>query len=242
MRPGFQPFELAQRYNVERFSEDEWHSYSGERTARLLNEQLGSKQGVPQLLLNAGAGVYQLGLSRWTEIAVDLFDAPIRGRPHAVRASVEALPFEANMFGAVVCVGEVLGYCDPARAIAEFARITVPDGLLICDFGTTRSFRHWLRKEHARAAELVTDQYNGTSEPIWIYDPSYIRSLLASTGFQIKAVYGTHTWSALGRRVGVPPSLSTSIQRRLEWLPLPSAWADLMTIVAVRGALVSKLQ
>ncbi len=169
MRPGFQPRELAPRYDVERFSEDEWHSYSGEKTVRLLSEHLDAQKGTPRQLLNAGSGVYQLSIPGWTEISVDLFDAPIRGRRHSIRASVEDLPFEACTFGAVVCVGEVLGYCDPARAIAEFGRVVTPQGILICDFGTTRSFRYWFRKQHARAAELVTDQYKGTPEPIWIH-------------------------------------------------------------------------
>jgi SAM-dependent methyltransferase len=234
MRPGFQPRELAPRYNVERFSEDAWHTYSGEKTATLLSQHLAPQDGVPRRLLNAGAGVYELNLPGWTEILVDLFDAPIRGRPHSIRASIEELPFEAHTFGAVVCVGEVLGYCDPARAIAEFARVTVSQGILICDFGTTRSLRYWFTKQHSRAAELVTDQYNGTPEPIWIYDPSYIRSLLAASSFEIKFTYGTHTWSALARRFGLAPSLSTALQRRLERVCLPAACADVMTIVAAR--------
>jgi ubiquinone/menaquinone biosynthesis C-methylase UbiE len=169
-------------------------------------------------------------------MAVDLFEAPIRRQQHFVRASIEELPFPSKMFGAVVCVGEVLGYCDPSKALAEFARLLTPSGVLICDFGNTRSFRYWLKQQHGRAADLLKDEYNGTPEPIWVYDPRYISSLLASFGFSVESVYGTHTWSALARRIGFTARLATSIQRHLEWLHLPPGWADITTIAAVRSA------
>jgi ubiquinone/menaquinone biosynthesis C-methylase UbiE len=54
-------------------------------------------------------------------------------REYSVCTSVERLPFRENSMGAIVCVGEVLAYCDPAAAIGEFARVLVRSGLLICD-------------------------------------------------------------------------------------------------------------
>jgi SAM-dependent methyltransferase len=234
MVPGFNPQDLAARYDVESFSEDEWHAYTGTRTAKIVEAYLASCQAVPRCLLNAGAGVYQLNISGWKETAVDLFEAPICRHENHVRASVEALPLPSDAFGAVVCVGEVLGYCNPSKALSEFARVLVPAGLLICDFGSTRSSRHWLKREHGRAADLIIDEYKGTPEPIWRYDPQYIISLLASFRFDLKDTIGTHAWSAVARRIGVSPRSATYIQRHLEWLPFPDAWADLTTIVAVR--------
>jgi SAM-dependent methyltransferase len=234
MPPGFKPQELAARYNVEKFSEDDWHSYSGERTAKLISQNIRPIPDLPPLLLNAGAGVYELGIPGWQEIAVDLFEAPIRSRQNAVKGNIEDLQFPAEMFGAVVCVGEVLGYCDPQKVISEFGRVTVSSGILICDFSSTRSFRRWFRKGYGRAADFVTDQYNGSPEPIWIYHPSYIFSLLAAAGFRVKHTYGIHIWSALARRIGASSRSATQIQRRLKWLPIPSGWADVVTVVAVR--------
>ena len=237
MGPGFKPEELAARYDVEQFSEDEWHTYSGEQTKRLLSRYVTSGQGIPNVLLNAGSGVYQLGLAGWREIAVDLFDSPIRSRPGAVRGDIQQLEFPAGSFGAVVCVGEVLGYCDPVRAIKEFARVTAPNGLLVCDFRSTLSFRCWFSKEFKRAADLVTDEYKGSPEPVWVYDPGYILSLVKSSGFSIKAVHGFHTWSALARRLGTSPIFATTVERWFRFLPRPTVCADIKTIVAVRDEL-----
>jgi SAM-dependent methyltransferase len=234
MAPGFKPQELAARYDVESFSEDEWHAYTGARTAKIVEAHLASSRAVPRSLLNAGAGVYQLGIPGWKETTVDLFEAPICQHEHHIRASIEALPLPPATFGAVVCVGEVLGYCDPSKALSEFARVLAPSGLLICDFGSTRSVRHWLKREHGRAADLIIDEYKGTPERIWRYDPQYVISLLASIGFRLTGTNGTHTWSAVARRIGVSPRMATYIQRHLEWLPFPDAWADLTTIVAAR--------
>lgn len=234
MPPGFKPHELASRYNVESFHEDAWHTYFGDKSSKMVGDQLASCGANSRLLLNAGSGVYQIGIDGWTETAVDLFAAPIRSRQNAVCASIEDLPFESGTFGAVVCVGEVLGYCDPAKAISEFSRILTDSGILICDFGNSRSLRHLLKSHYGRPADMITDQYNGTPEPIWVYDSSYIESLLISASFSIKQVSGIHTWSALARRMGISPQKATNIQHHLDWLRLPARWADITVIVAVR--------
>jgi len=234
MPPGFKPNELAPRYDVERFSEDQWHAYSGKRTAKLVSQHLSKHRDLPQSLLNAGSGVYELGIPGWTETAVDLFRNPINARNRAVQGNIESLPFPPRTFGAVVCVGEVLGYCDPQKAIPEFARVLTASGVLICDFGSTLSLRRLFTKEYGRAADLVTDEYNGTPERIWVYDRSYIESLLVSSGFKIVTSYGTHTWSALARRMGIPMSVALFIQEHLDWWKLPAAWADVRTVFAVR--------
>lgn len=239
MSPSFKRHELKQRYDVAAIDEDEWHAYCGAKTAEILDQFLSLFKAPANWLLNAGAGVYELGQLTWREVPMDLFTTPIWGRQFAVCASVERLPFRAGTFGAIVCVGEVLAYCDPAMAIAEFARIIAPTGILICDFGSSRSFRYWLKKPYGRAADLVTDHYNGMPERTWIYDPIYMNSLIVSSGFEIKATLGTHTWSALARRIGVSTPAALFMQRHLEWLRLPSAWADLTTIVAVRAANVT---
>lgn len=188
-----------------------------------------------RLLLNAGAGVHELDIPLWDEISVDLFAAPLRKHRKAICADIEKLPFAVAEFGAVVCVGEVLGYCDPARAIAEFARVLAPRGVLICDFGNSRSFRYFFTPAYCRSADMIKDSYNGTAEYVWIYDPDYIRSLLGSCGFAVIRTIGTHSWSALSRRLGAVPQTAVRLQKMLDWLPQPASHADITTIVAVRS-------
>ena len=219
-------------------TEDDWHRHSGSVTASIVCEFLedGRRQDLrsPARLLNAGAGAYELRIAGWEEFPLDLFISPIRNLPNAVCGSIEALPFVDGAFSAVVCVGEVLGYCDPAIAIKEFRRVLAPGGVLICDFASSRSARHWLTKCYGRAADLVTDQYNGTPERIWVYDPAYIQGLIAHFGMRIRAVLETHRWSALCRRLGVVSANAVRIERVLGFLSIPRGFGDIMTIVAER--------
>lgn len=224
--------ELSARYGTPIVGEDSWHSYSGAQTAKIISCYLKPGDAKRAWLLNAGAGIYQVAPQQWLEISLDLFDAPIRGREYAVCASIEQLPFPNGIFAATVCVGEVLGYCDPARAIKEFARIARPGATLICDFRSSRGVGQWLTTSYGRAADLVTDQYNGEPEQTWIYDPRYIKHLLGSSGFSIRAEVGTHTWSALARRFGANTNSAVKVQKLLEALRLPRGMADVTTIVA----------
>lgn len=235
MSPGFKREQLSARYDVASIDEDAWHSYSGDRTEEFISHTLSTWERPSKFLLNAGCGVYRLSEPNWREISLDLFPTPLRMRSHAICGSVEALPFKNNIFGGLVCVGEVLGYCDPVKAIQEFARVLMPKGILVCDFSNTQSFRYWLTKVYGRAADIVTHPYNGQPERTWAYHPEYIESLLESTGFKIYQRIGTHTWSALANRMGVSMRSAVRLQKRLVGIEGPHRYADLMTIAAVRS-------
>src|SRR6185437_1599439 len=203
-------------------------------TAQILNRGLSSVHPRSAWLLNAGAGVYQVGMGHWNEVPLDLFLTPLRNRRNAICANVERLPCRSASIGAAVCVGEVLSYCDPAPAIREFARVLAPSGILICDFASTRSPRYWFRRSYGRAADLVTDVYNGSLERTWAYDPQYINSLLRAAQFTVEETFGTHSLSAVMRRLGGSPELGVRVQRLLGVVRLPPRFADLTTVVASR--------
>src|SRR5437660_27771 len=92
---------------------------------------------------------------------------------------------------------------------------------------SSRSVRHWFTEAFGRAADIVVDEYNGAPEKTWIYDPRYIRTLLASSGFAITSTFGTHTWSALARRIGASAAIALKCQRLFGRMPLPAQWADI---------------
>jgi SAM-dependent methyltransferase len=233
-RAGFRREELKCRYDVDSIQEDTWHTHSGDRTSRIILDHLGSgeRRG---LLLNAGAGIYRVEGDAWNEFPLDLFTSPIRTRSRAVCARIEQLPFRSGVFDAVICVGEVLDYCDPARSIPEFARVLKRSGILVCDFGNSRSFTHWLRPAYGRAADLVTTPYNGSPERTWVYDPSYVYTLLETSGFEIKAKIGIHTWSALARRLGASVSTALRLEKIFTWARLPIPCSEVITVVALRA-------
>jgi SAM-dependent methyltransferase len=231
--PGFRRQELQARYNVSAVEEDRWHSFGDVQRRHLIRrtfDHFGERHG---RILNAGSGVHTLGLGDWEEIAIDFFERPLHRTSCAVCGNIAQLPFGESTFDAVICVGEVLGYCDPPQAVAEFFRVIRPQGILFCDFGSTQSARYWFTEVYRRAAEMVTVEYNGEPERIWIYDPDYINSLLRQAGFCTILLTGIYRWAALFAQLcGQKYALKAEQLQRL--LPFPSRSADVVVIVARR--------
>ena len=232
-KAGFARNVFAPRYDVEEFQEDAWHRHAAEKTATIVQRQIG-RLAPGGRALNAGAGVYTFDAVEIEEVRVDLFVKPLKARGNAVCADVQLLPFGEGTFDLVVCVGEVLGYCDPATALAELTRVLAPSGTLVCDFANSRGFPRWLTPGFGRAADVVTTEYNGTPERSWVYDPRYVESLLARHGMVVRERMGTHTWSSLARRVGLSADTAIRLQRSLAAPAQAQRWAELVTFVARR--------
>jgi SAM-dependent methyltransferase len=228
--------DLRHRYNVPQIEEDSWHAFSERATNALIARYLPSPIRGSDLLLNAGCGSVSVRRPDWTEVRLDLFARPIQGTARPVCADLHRLPFASAVFSAVLCVGEVLGYCDPVIALRELARVMQPGATLIADFASTRSARYWWRVDYGKTAHMMVDTYNNSNERVWRYDPSYIASVLTSVGVAYVCMLGTHTWSAVLRRMGLPMRMSLCAQRWVRWPSLPTRMADVITIVAVRSA------
>lgn len=221
---------LRGRYAVPAIQEDAWHTVSGERVGARVSRLLARHRCESDLLLNAGSGAYQLGVPGWKEISLDLFEEPLAGKPAAVCANVERLPFGSGSFGAVVCVGEVLGYCDPFTAISEFARVLTPNGMLLCDFGSTFGAKHWFKETFGVSATLVTDEYNNRPEILWNYSPRYILNVLRECGFGHAQIKGVHGMSGIAARVGTTKAIAANIERSAGWLLSMTSGSDLVVI------------
>jgi SAM-dependent methyltransferase len=228
---------LKARYDVRQIIEDDWHAFAGKRTQVILENHLKRTaiRGLSHWLLNAGAGVYSLQHPGWKELAVDLFPAPISGRPNAICADIQRLPIASSVLGGIACTGEVIGYCDPVTVIKEFSRVLQPGGLLAMDFSSTKGFRHLFRPSFGRAADILDDEYNGSSEKVWAYDPSYICHLLTSGGFKVKASIGTHRMSGFLRRFGFSVRTALRWEERTRRWTIINHFADIITIVAIRS-------
>jgi ubiquinone/menaquinone biosynthesis C-methylase UbiE len=170
-------------------------------------------------------------------MSVDLFETPLRGRPDAICGNIESLPFESGSFGAIVCVGEVLGYCDPRHALQEFGRVAVSGASLVCDFGSTLSARYAFTRTYGRTADIASDEYNGTEERVWVYHPEYIKSIIEQAGFRVLKDLGTHSLCAIACRLGFRQTAVGAAAAALRWLPQPRRFSDVRTIVSVRNAI-----
>lgn len=232
-RPGFAREDLRARYDIKEVIEDDWHSHTDSVTKSVLARHLQSLDlGKEDWVLNAGAGVTNLHLQEGSELPLDLFSAPIADRKHAVCGSIVQLPFKSHVFRAAVCVGEVLAYCDPNDAIMELARVVRPGGIIICDFGSTKSWRHIGTSRFGRAAVVLSSEYNGSDERTWIYDPSYILRLMTKHGLVVRFMYGAHAWSTIARRFGISTRVALAVEQRLQRVVDVWERSDTVTVVA----------
>lgn len=126
----------------------------------LVSRELASRLGRGTLLrvLDAGCGTGG-GLDRWTRTlrvpchGIDLSSAALahcreRGQRLVAQASIEALPFGAGVFDAVVSLDVLcLEGVDERGALAELRRVLRPGGLLVLNLPAFAA----LRGEHDRA-------------------------------------------------------------------------------------------
>ena len=102
-------------------------------------------EGARVLDLGAGTGCASRAVAALgaTPIAVDLAPDMLghhqRSRPPAVAGDALALPFRTGAFDAVVAAFSISHVTDPVRALAEAARVTRPQGVVLAAVFSARS-------------------------------------------------------------------------------------------------------
>lgn len=151
----------AREYARMRQAEDEHWWYRALRRLVAGEVARASGRGGAPRILDAGCGTGG-GLDRWAlavgapGYGVDLASAALghcraRGQDRVAEASVEALPFCAGTFDAVVSLDVLcLEGLDESRALAEFRRVLRPGGLLVLNLPAFEA----LRGEHDRAVRI----------------------------------------------------------------------------------------
>jgi SAM-dependent methyltransferase len=182
--------------------------------------------------LNVGAGCIEYVIPGMTEISVDLFANPISDRPHPVCANVESLPFSNCSFDRVICLGEVLGYCDPQIAIKEMTRSLKPGGQIIFDYWSTRDIKKFITLSDRKAVDLFKDIYNGSEEVIWRYDGNYIREILDYNLIQIDQIHKIHNWSSVGKMLKMSDDVSLFLESALQLISSP--WSALTLTIGTK--------
>lgn len=136
-----------------------------------------------------------------------LAGAGVRDKVHLVKADVCDLGvLDGQQFDLVLAVGDVLSYCsDAQKALAEFARLSRPGGMLFLEvesrFGEIRSGRRGRTLDDIYRT-FVSGHASPPDEPqvhIRLFEPTEVRLLLQQTQWRIAHQWpGAICWALLG--------------------------------------------
>jgi SAM-dependent methyltransferase len=172
-------------------------------------------------------------------------DAELAGpRPVHLRAWADALPFATGSFDAVICKGAIDHFDQPARAIAEMARVTRTDGrvvLAIANFdslscrvarGADRLREEWLSRELPRGRrhyDVPHDHFTRYELPLMREQASAHLDLEVVEGISLG--WGLPAWSRAVERL---PGFAA--QAALAGLDVLAGWLpDLADVVLLAG-------
>lgn len=161
------------------------------RGARVLDAAAGPGNVARELVTQGAAGVTALDLS-WAMLAVGA--ARRAAGIQWVNGDAQALPFADGAFDAVTISFGLRNVPDPARALAEFARVTRPGGrLVVCEFAspTWGPFRTLYRRylvgalpQVARVVSSSPEAYRYLADSILAWpDRRVVADWLEAAGF-----------------------------------------------------------
>jgi len=154
-----------------------------------LIKDLSLKPGSLVLDLGAGAGTYTRAISNigHTCLGLDYSKRVIEAAKekgkgeHYIQGEAYNLPFRANVFDAVVCIGVLQSLKDPEYALGEMQRVLMPGGHLFLD-GLSRIF--WLHRFRSWKEAL-----NGENARMNYVNPYRLRRGAESMGFSDGKLY-----------------------------------------------------
>lgn len=144
------------------------------------------------VVLNAGAGDNQYGLSGPVVVNLDVSIKGISRLGRPVNATVTELPFPDGAFDCVICAGSVVNYAGLGKTVSEAARVLRPGGVFLFDCELSSSWEYLRSDAYRAAARAVVTSYDGQGERIWVYSIPYLTDLTRSAGFNTLDVSGMH--------------------------------------------------
>lgn len=211
---------------------DGWNDYKFARMERFVLDTGSQLLPGTSRILDAGCGI---GVYDWMPpraVNVDLFASQVRGRPNALVADVERLPFADDNFDLIFCLGSVLNYVSAAKTLGELARVAAPSASLYLHFETSSSFEHIFEKGW-NAPSFLNKTVNAAREDhVWIYSPRYVFDLLGGHGFSVLKTARFHILSSLLFKLGLPQSTACQAARLDGAVPWLNFFADDVMVLA----------
>ena len=153
-------------------------------------------------VLNAGSGGNDYGLSgRMTCVNLDISLRQCRTLKLPVLGDVEQLPFADDRFDATICVGAVINYVHPEKAIPELVRVTKPGGLILVDFESSYSAEIMFAPQWRKPLTVIERMYVDHMDKTYLFSPAYIRGLFEQARSTVTAARGYHIASAMWERL-----------------------------------------
>lgn len=215
---------------------DRWNARKVREISRFCSEIVRSSVAEDSRVLNAGAGSHRYEWMPAQALWTDRFAAQLAGRPDAVVADLENLPFQDESFDIVICVGSVLNYVSAIEALTELCRVLSKGGRLILHFETSDSLEHLFTKRWRAPVAPLHTVNSGRPDLVWIYSRAFVGRILKGLGMTIEKEHSFHIASAALLRLGVPQQLAALAQSFDVVLRPLGSGADDIILTARKGA------
>ena len=212
--------------------EDGWNDYKFSRIEEFVVDTGSHLLPSSSNILDAGCGI---GVYEWMPsraVNLDLCFTQIHGRPNAVVADLEHLPFRDETFDLIFCIGSVFNYVSALECLNELARVITVSGHLYLHFETSSSFEHVFKRSWNAPAFLNKTVNASRSDYVWIYSLSYIFQILNVLGFKIVQISHFHILSTLFVKFGMPQKMAYKLARLDRIIPWLRFFADDVIILA----------
>ena len=177
---------------------DNWSEHTKRSIGEFVREFVPATNG---LILNAGCGGNDYGLSNATCVNLDISMRQCRMLKLPVRGDIENIPFPGDLFDVTMCVGAVINYVAPEKAIPELIRVTRPGGLILVDFESSHSAEIMFSQHWRKPLTVIERMYVDHMDKTYLYSPAHIRSLFEQTRSTVLSMRGYHVATAMWERI-----------------------------------------
>lgn len=211
---------------------DRWHSHVRQQIDQFVQKHCLTLLREAHAVLDVGCGKDGYSWLPPHTIGLDKFFEQVAGNERAVVGDIEMLPFAADYFDVVLCVGSVINYVSALEAVSELARVLSKRGRLVLHFESSSSFELIAKPSWNALTYMHSCENSLRDDHIWVYAPRLIRKALAMSGLRIIAQGHFHIIPALLVRFGLNQNSAAKLAKvdpLFQWL---SPFADNVILLA----------
>lgn len=170
---------------------NKWYDYTEKKIVEFIKDS-----ALCGYILNAGSGGNSYDLHN-KMCHVDIVEKNICKYDDYEVANIESMPFENSTFDSIICVGDVINYCDAEKAIKELARVIKKQGKMIIEFENSNAYEYMQEKYYGCSKVITNLEYMQEITNQYLYSCQYLSDSLRKNGFNIKKEISIHIISGL---------------------------------------------